>query len=183
MKATLFAILVVLMSIAQLAQAGDAAISISIAVPALDPGSERSVVAFDRTSHFPVILTNTSDKPQRIVTEWNSWGDHALSFELTDDSGKKFTARRVVSDYAKNTLHWWILKPQESMVLDVYFADSDRWQGFPHPVGYGNSQTVTMRAVFEVKSNEVPVSDGLWVGRIVSQPDKYVFYNRTSKSK
>ncbi len=139
------------------------------------------MVAFDLTSHFPVILTNTSDKPQRIVTEGNSWGDHALSFELTDDSGKKFTAQRVVPDYAKNMLHWWILSPKEDLVLDVYFADSDRWQNFPLPVGYGHSQTVTMRAVFEVKSNEVPASAGLWVGHIVSQPVKYVFYNRTSK--
>jgi hypothetical protein len=181
MKATLFAILVALTSIAQLAQAEDAAISISIAVPALDPGPERPVVAFDRASHFPVILTNTSGKPQRIVAEGNSCGDHALSFELTDDSGKKFTARTVVPAYAKNMLHWWILKPQESLVLDVYFADSDRWEGFPHPTGYGNSQTVTMRAAFEVKSNEVPAEAGLWVGHIVSQPETYVFHNRTSK--
>jgi len=181
MKAASIAAFAALMSIAQLAQAEDAAMSISIAVPALDPGAERSVVAFDLTSHFHVILTNTSDKPQRIVTESNSWGGHALSFELTDDSGKKFTARRVEPDYGKNMLHWWILNPQESMVVDVYFADSDRWQNFPHSVGYGNSQTVTMRAVFEVKSDEVPASAGLWVGHIVSPPAKYVFYNRTSK--
>jgi hypothetical protein len=182
-KKCLFVILVALMSAMKPAQAGDAAIKLSIALPAIDPGKERAAVAFDRRSHFPVILTNTSDKPQRIDTEWNSWGDHALSFEFTDEAGKKTVARRVVADYGKNVLHWWILQPQESLVMDVYFADSDKWQGFPHPAGYGNSQTVTMRAVFEIHPNEVPSADGLWTGRVVSQPEKYVFYNRIPETK
>ena len=161
-----------------LKQAGDAAIRLSIAVPASDPGKERFVVAFDRYSHFPVILTNTSGKPQRIIMDGSSWGDTALSFEITDKSGKKSVAHSFTRLYTKNVPHWWILQPQESVVLDVYFVDSGEWQGFPHPARYGDSETLTMRAVFEVKPNEVIPQDGLWTGRVLSKPEQSVFYNR-----
>ncbi|MDB6059815.1 MAG: hypothetical protein JWO95_3659 [Verrucomicrobiales bacterium] len=179
MKTSPFVIFLALMSVAELAHAAESAISVSIAVPALDPGKERSVVAFDRNSHFPVILTNTSKKPQRIITEWNSWGDHALSFELTDKSGKKSLAQRVSVNYDKNMPHWWILQPKESVVLDVYFADAGKWEGFPHRVRYGDSETVTMRAVFAFLPTDQKLSpDGLWTGRVFSAPEQIVFYNR-----
>ena len=80
-------------------------------------------------------------------------------------------------------LHWWVLQPQESLVLDVYLADSGQWQGFPDLARYGDSETVTMRAVFEIKSNEVPPQDGLWTGRVFSKPEQYVFYNQKPGNK
>jgi hypothetical protein len=176
---TFMILFVVALSMNELVRADDNSIALSIAVPALDSGNERSVVAFDRNSHFPVILTNTSDKPQRIVTPWNSWGDHALSFEITDRSGKKSVARAVAVDYTKNTLHWWTLQPQESVVFDVYFADSNKWEGFPHPIHYGDSETVTMRAIFQFGpvTQKAP-EDGLWAGRVYSKPEQVVFYVR-----
>lgn len=159
--------------------AEDNTVALSIAIPALEPGNERSVVAFDRNSHFPVILTNTSKKPQRIVTPWDSWGDHALTFEITDSSGRKSVARTVSFDHPKNVLHWWMLQPKESVVFDVYFADSSKWAGFPYPPHYGGSETVTMRAVFEFKpAVRKPLNEGLWTGRVFSKPGQVVFYNR-----
>lgn len=182
MKTSLFVIFLALMSVTGLAHAAESAISVSIVVPALDPGKERSVVAFDRKSHFAVILTNTSKKPQRIITEGSSWGDPALSFELTDKSGKKSLAQRFSVDYSKNTPHWWIIQPQESVVLDVYFADMGKWEGFPHPVRYGDSETVTMRAVFAfLLTDQNP--NGLWTGRVFSAPEQIVFYNRMPEKK
>jgi hypothetical protein len=179
MKTCLLVILLALTSATGFAHEEEAAIALSIAAPALAPGKERSVVAFDRYSHFHVILINTSAKPQQIVTDDNSWGDHALSFEITDRSDEKSVAQRVHSLYTKNVLHWRILQPQESLVLDVFFADLGQWQGFPHPARYGDSETVTMRAVFEF--NPVvrkPLPDGVWTGRVFSKPEQYVFYNR-----
>ncbi len=183
MKECLFAILIALTTITEFAHASEAAIVLSIAVPVLAPGKERPIVAFGRHSHFPVILTNASGKPQRIVTDGNSWGDHALSFEITDKSGKKSAAQRLRRDYTKNMLHWWVLQPQESLVLDVCLADSGQWQGFPDLARYGDSETLTMRAVFEIKANEVPPQDGLWTGRVFSKPEQYVFYNQKPGNK
>jgi hypothetical protein len=183
MKKLLFMILVSLVSVTEHASAGESAIALSIAVPVLAPGKERSIVAFDRHSHFAVIIINVSDKPQRVVAEGNSWGDQALSFEITDKSGKKFLARRVETFRAKNMLHWWVLQPQESMVLDVYFEDSQKWQGFPQLTRYGDSEALTMTAAFEVKPNKVPPKDGLWTGRVVSKPETYLFANRRTETK
>ncbi|HEX5446438.1 MAG TPA: hypothetical protein VFW87_21650 [Pirellulales bacterium] len=172
-----------LLTVTSLARADEPTLSVSIAVAAINPGTERVVAAFDRHSHFHVILTNTSDEPQRIVTEWNSWGDQALSFEFSDESGKTWVARRVLISRSKNMLSWWILEPHENLVFDVYFADPERWRDFPHPLHYGDSQAVTMRAVFEIKPNEVPPKEKLWTGRVVSKRQKYAFHNRTGNRK
>ena len=179
MKKYLVLFVVTLLSMNELVQAADNSIALAIAIPALDPDNERSVVAFDRNSHFPVVLTNTSHKPQRIVTPWNSWGERALSFQITDRSGKKSVARAVAVTYEKNMLHWWILQPQESVVFDVYFADTNKWEGFPHPVHYGDSKPVTIRAIFEFSPDgQTPPRTGLWAGRVLSKPQPVVFYNR-----
>ena len=170
MKTCSFIILLALMTATGFGHGEEAAIALSIAVPVLAPGKERSIVAFDRHSHFPVILTNTSGKPQRILMDGSSDGDAALSFEITDRSGKKSVARRPLRPWAKNMPHWRTLQPREGLASDVYFADSYKWQGFPHPVRYGDSETVTMRAVF----------DTVETGRVVSQPEEYVFENRMS---
>jgi hypothetical protein len=168
-----------LVSLTDLARAEENTLALSIAIPALAANNERSVPAYDRNSHFPVILTNTSDKPQLIVTPWNSWGDHALSFEITDKASKTSVARTVPLDYTKNILQWWTLQPQESLVLDVYFADPNKWEGFPHPAHYGDSEAVTIRAIFEFNvATRKPLAEGLWTGRVVSKSQPIVFYNR-----
>jgi hypothetical protein len=183
-KTSLFVILVALVSVTEPASGREPTIALCIAVPTLGPGkNEREVAAFDVHSHFQVILLNISGKPQRIVTEGNSWGYDALSFEFTDQAGKKFAPRRKTVVWTRNNLRWWLLQPQESLVLEVYFADSQRWQGFPNPPRYGDSEAVTLRAVFEIKPNEVPPKDGLWTGRVLSKPGKYVFFNRTLETK
>jgi hypothetical protein len=178
MKPSFVKILIAMASITTLVHAAEPAISLSLAIPAIDPGTERAVVAFDRNSHFPVILTNTSNKPQRIITQWNSSGDHTLRFEITDSSGKKSLAQAVTMDYPKNKDHWWILQPQESVVFDVYFADPNRWEGFPHPVHSDQPLIVTMRAVFEFDPATKTRADGLWSGSVFSKPQTIAFYNR-----
>jgi hypothetical protein len=160
------------------------ALSISIAVPALNERNERLVPAIDQNSHFAVILCNTSKQPQGIVTPSNSWGDQALRFEITDKAGRKSVARRVAIDYPKNILTWWVLHPGESVVLDVYFADAQKWEGFPRFEHYGETETVTVRAIFEYGPAErKPPPDGLWRGRVVSKPEQIVFSNLIPEKK
>lgn len=171
------------LSISNSAHASEPAISVSVAVPARGRDAERSIVPFDRHSHFHVILTNTSDAPQRIAADGNSWGDEALSFEITDESGKQTIARRPMREYMKNMLSWWVLEPHENLVLDVYFNDPERWHGFPHSPEYGDWRTVKMRAVFEVKPSTVPSKDKLWTGRAVSPNREFSFHNRAPAKK
>ena len=117
-------------------------------------------------SHFPVIITNISGKPQRIAQESCSEGYDALSFEWTDESGKTQKAEKLGLNWYKNVLAWWTLQPGESLVINVFYTDTTTWTGFPRPPAH-KSQTVTMRAVFEMDP----------FGRIVSEPLKIVFTN------
>ena len=65
------------------------------------------------------------------------------------------------------------------VVVDVFFADPERWEGFPRFTRYGESEAVTLRAVFEFALEErKPSPEGLWMGRVVSKPEQIVFYNR-----
>ena len=106
-------------------------ISVSVAVPAHN--GERRIVYGNRTTHIHVIVSNTSDKPQRIWQEWWSWGYYGLTFEFTDAAGKKGIAKKQLTGWRRNFPSWHTVEPQESLVLDVHFGDSDTREGFPCP--------------------------------------------------
>ena len=154
--------------------AAESPLSISIAVPI--HGDKRTIY-FDKTTepHFPVIVTNTSTEPVRFWQEWCSWGFNALSFELTDEHGKKLIARKVDRQiWRRNFPDCWTLQPKESLVIDVFFANTEIWQGFPldregHPHYY------TMRVICDVQPDEYSKKLDLWTGRIVSPTQKYAF--------
>ena len=80
-------------------RAVEPAISIAIAVPqtGMGPPNEgrRQIVAFDKFSHFCVVLTNLSDQPQPINRGSGWLANQTLHFEGTDAAGKKWEAERV----------------------------------------------------------------------------------------
>src|SRR5207253_1332755 len=122
--------------------AGESPIAISVAVPARS--GERRIEHRDSTTHFHVIVSNTSDRPERIWREWCSWGYFGLTFEFTDESGKKWIARKKERVWTVNAPDWWTLEAHESLVLDVHLGDLETWEGFPRPEH--GSQPVTMQA-------------------------------------
>jgi hypothetical protein len=164
-------------------QAVEPAISIAIAAPRTDmdatDGARHQIIAFDKHSHFSAVLTNLSDQPQRIIRGGSS-ADHTLRFECSDAAGKKWKARRVEQEYSKNTLRWETLGPHECLVMEVEFANPDQWDGFPKPLPYGQSQTVTMQAVFDVDPSAVPPDKKLWTGQVESAQANYEFDWRMS---
>ncbi len=157
------------------ASAQDSAMSISLSIPAHWEG-KRAIENHDQYApHFHVIVTNVSGKQQRIWQEWCSWGYYGLSFEFMDDKGKKWVAEKGVSAWTKNYPSYWTLDPQESLVLDVYYTDTNTWKDFPMPED--ESQTVTMKAIFEFKPDDFSKQDGTWIGRVESKPEKITFYH------
>lgn len=169
----LLTILLAVMSVVAVAHAGKPPISVSIAVP--EGSGERRIDDRDRTTHFHVIVSNSSEKTQRIGQEWCSWGYFGLTFELTDERGKKWVAKKKPRDWTRNFPAWWTLRPHESLVLDVHLGDADTWEGFPRPEH--GSQTVTMQAVFEFKPDDESRTHAVWTGRIVSKAGTFVFYH------
>ena len=159
-------------------KAEESPISVSIAIPSERYGG-RILYYRDKSTHFHVIVSNTSDKPRRIWREQCSWGYFGLTFEFTDDRGKKWTANKKQIPWRRNFPDWWILEPHESFVLDVYFGDPAIWEGFPN-VGE-NPQTVTIRAVFEFKPDDESLKNGIWTGRVVSKSDRFTFHPSDKK--
>lgn len=153
------------------AMADDSPISISLAIPAQWGGRALENFQDGHATHFHVIVSNVSGQPQRI---WQEWGYFGLTFELTDEQGKKWVARKCPRGWDKNFPSTWTLDPHESLVLDVYFTDTNIWQGFAMPKR--NSQTVTMQAVLEFKPDENSRQIGVWTGRAVSKAEKVTFY-------
>ncbi len=123
---------------------------------------------------FHVVVRNTSDKPQNVWQDSVSWGYYALSFEVLDESGKQWVARKILVPFFGNGPMFWTFKPDETLVIDVCFddhqeSDWQKWKGFPH------NQTVSMRAVFEAGENEFSKKYAVWTGRIISKWDRYFF--------
>lgn len=173
MKAPLLlGLLVITLSIIAPSEAADSPIAVSIAVP--QRGTERVLEYHGESRHFHVIISNTSDKPQRIWREWCSWGYYGLSFEFTDATGKTRTAKKKPKRWVKNYPDFWTVAAHENLVLDVQFSDTDIWEGFPRPKGV--SEAFTMRAVFEFQPDDQSQKNSVWTGRVVSKAEKYMFY-------
>ncbi|MBI2948754.1 MAG: hypothetical protein HYY23_14035 [Verrucomicrobia bacterium] len=181
MKALLSTIMLITITSACVVSADDPAISVSIITPQLGHGERRityrnSGTEWDRTAHFHAIVSNRSDKPQKIWQEWCSWGYWALSFEFTDKSGKQWTAKkRSMKPFTMNAPAFWVLEPQESIVLEVYFADPGIWEGFPLPEE-GSKVVGSMRAVFEIRSTPESAKHVVWTGRVISEARRITFY-------
>ena len=103
--------------------ADDPAIFVAIAAPQLSHGERRvsyrtSGTEWDRRAQFHAIVSNRSDKPQKIWQDGCSWGYWALSFEFTDESGKMWIIKkRGGKPFTANAPVVWVLEPQESIVL------------------------------------------------------------------
>jgi hypothetical protein len=169
---SLFSVLMAAMFMAVASAAAEASIELAIAVP--QRHGDRVLEYSEPSPHFHVILTNTSEKPQRIWREWCSWGYYALSFEVTDAKRKTWTVSKRAREWDKNFPDYWSIKPHECLVLDVQFADTDIWEGFPRPSTV--SETFTMRALFQIQPDKKSQEFAVWTGRAISKADKYVFY-------
>jgi hypothetical protein len=128
---------------------------------------------FTAKSHFHVLLTNRSDRSQRVWEGWNSWGYYSLSFEITDSAGKTWHVGRKPTAFTKNYASYWTLASGDTLVTDIYFGDPSEWDGFP--LRKGEENTVRMRAVFEVAQSPESAKYAVWTGRIESNEVEATF--------
>jgi len=156
---------------------GDKELTVSIAIPLSGAYSERAISYYGKEPKFHVLVTNISDRPQRIWEDWNSWGYYMLSFEITAPNGKVWHIEKGPHAWKRNFPSWWTLPPHESQVLEVYFADSKTWSLTPFPRPLEDPETYTLRAIFEIGPSAEAKKNGVWTGRIMSPAEKYVFYS------
>ena len=150
--------LVLVVGIAGSSYATDSALSLSL--------STQRVVHADPKSPFHVLVTNKSSEPLKIWEDWNSWGYFAVSFEMSDNSGASWVVKKRADAIFTRNFPSFVTVPGNTHVVDVYLGDGKVWEGVP--LKRGQSQTVLVRAVFEIPETNESKQYGVWTGRIES---------------
>jgi hypothetical protein len=176
--------------------AAPAALKVTIAIPEMglaagDFREPRTINDQQADAHFDVLIENVSSQAVYLWDEGNSMGYDNLSFEITEADGTKLELVRQEIAWAKNVFEADRLEPGESQVREVHYVSEKRYYAVRHysmPLGYAwdppfpfeinKQKTVTMRAIFEQKPEEVSTHWNWqpWVGRVVSAPYTVILY-------
>jgi len=163
----------------------DSSLKVAISIP---PSRGARTLHYVKGRHFHVTLTNTSSHEIQLWREWCSWGYFALSFEVEDSDGKKWTIKRADRGWDKNYPDYFTLPPGESFPLDVELNDGT-WEnlsvfeapgpGFIRVPGYEDFPTdkmknIRMRAIYEVRGDSDSRENDVWTGSVVSPWDDYI---------
>lgn len=156
-------------------------LSISIAIP--KHGGDRSIIYSSTSDHFSVVITNTSNQPQKVWKEWCSWGYFSLWFEVEEEGGRKYEVHKKGRAWFRNYPDAWTIAPGENLVIDVYFGSND-WDNFPLPKD-GKPKKVKLTAIFENGHDEeidkellkLSNCEDIWLGKISSSPSDFFVYN------
>ena len=125
-------ILVLLVSVSfsiMAAPATNTAFLLAISIPAKD-GEH----VLDAASGQPlyVILSNTSQVPQRVWAPWSEANRGTLSFEFRDATGITWKTKRKKWDSVSHKVSEACeLQPGESLVFDIDYASEAAWTDFP----------------------------------------------------
>jgi len=153
---------------------------VSISVPgggAFGAGHESRTLSFrEPQAHFHVLISNNYTNEIRLWKEDCSWGYGTLSFQASDTAGNHWTARKQPRSWRRNYPRWWLLKPSETLIIDVHFGDSKSWDGFRRPAK-DTALKLNLTAVFEIGFDEQVKEHQIWNGRIVSAPVEVTFYD------
>ncbi len=149
-------------------------IAVRIAATGFNDASGRTIVLFDPSQHFAVVLTNTGASPIRLWRETCSWGYANLSFEATDPSGARTSVTRKPIVWEKDHPDYMIVPPGDHMVIDVAF-DATTWKNAPLPK-QGEHRTVNLRAVYESGPSPEAKTDKVWTGKVVSADNAYTIF-------
>ena len=167
-----------LVSAAPFASAGPAELTVAIAVPARGPHQKgkpgpRVIDIRQAQSHFHVVVTNTSGKPQRLWQTWNSWGYYNLRFEVADAAGKVLYAiKKKPRAWTRNFPSWIELASGEPFVMDVSF-DRESWTlPFLKDKRQGEFP-LRMRAVFGNRADKQTEEHKVWTGEASSPFQDY----------
>lgn len=162
------------------ATAASAPLSVSISIPAqgaFAATNETRQLSFRVPSeHFHVLISNVSTNEVRLWKEDCSWGYEALSFHITDSAGNQWPAKKKPRAWRSNFPRWWLLKPDETLIIDVNFSDGGVWEGFKRPPK-NSSLKLTLVAAFEIQPDERGEEYRIWNGRVVSKPVEAAFYD------
>ncbi|HEX3799502.1 MAG TPA: hypothetical protein VH413_12455 [Verrucomicrobiae bacterium] len=128
------------------------------------PGSRHS-------NNFYVLLTNVSDQPVRLWTEWCSWGYFSLQFEVTEKNGTVHVLKKKWINFYVNFPDYDSLKPNQSMVWNIELS-SQEWEDLSWLPKDGGA-AVKLKVIYQVNADDDSDEHTIWTGREVS--DAYDF--------
>ena len=136
-------------------------LAIQIAVPQRIIG-----LAYDEGQRLQVVLTNTSDQPEAILDEWNSFGYFNLKLEYATQHGPPHTVSKVPIAWEKNFPTATTIQPGQCMIRNVNL-DPQVWAGLPDVSG---SPKVTFTAVWKQAIPQIDGQRPVWEGTVRSAP-------------
>ena len=147
-----------------------------LSVAIVIPKGKSGVPTIDREGTFQIVFTNRSDKPIRLWSEECQHSLETLSFRVEDgDVLPSVMSKRTPSPSAwKNRWPKTVtIAPGETLSWDVGLSafnwGQPTWKGAPEP---NTGKQVTLTAVFEIKSAATAKEEGIWTGRVTSEPIK-----------
>ena len=150
-------------------------LTLSIAVPISN--GQRTIQVGRQTTRFHVIIENSSERQVNLWREWYSWGYFNLKFQITDEKGVTWIARKKEKEWEKNFPDFVSVDPRDKMVIDVTFSP-DIWENVLPP-DTEQSTTVSMIAIYESEDSEDARKRGIWSGLLVSDKRKYTLLRQS----
>ena len=144
-------------------------LSLTIAVPIHN--DQRTIQVGRQATRFHVIIENSSERQVNLWRERYSWGYFNLKFQITDEKGATWIARKKEKEWEKNFPSFVSVDPRDKMVIDVTF-NPDIWENVLPP-NTEQSTTVSMIAIYESEDSEDTRKRGIWSGRLVSDKREY----------
>jgi len=129
------------------------------------PGIGGITMAKNKPHEFYVVITNVSGGPQSIWEYWNSWGNQAISFELTMADGKKFVLSRKQEGFTRNFPSTFVLEPGEHQVYPIRL---DEWWETHPALPRTDEMPITLKAVYQVSTTPEATQYKVWTGRLES---------------
>ncbi|MGI9239469.1 MAG: hypothetical protein ACR2RV_01635 [Verrucomicrobiales bacterium] len=112
-----------------------------------------------------VVLTNTTDQPQRVFETWNSWGYQAISFELTHASGKTSKVSVKPQIFTVNFPSTFTIPANGHYVFPISLNQD--WEGEPEFGKEGRTE-VKLKAVYGLAPTTESREQEVWTGRVES---------------
>ncbi|EEF57018.1 hypothetical protein [Pedosphaera parvula] len=136
-------------------------------VPTVNREEAWVYVSGEVNRRFYVVVSNVSDRPQRVYEDWNSWGYFSLSFEVRTAQGKVVKITRSERDWSKNFASTYTIPAGGHYVLPVQWSTNE-WQNL-NLISGAEQQPVRLKAVFEIPEAETNTYR-VWTGRVESVP-------------
>ena len=140
-------------------------LSLAVSIPARNG---EHILDSAHNPRFYVILSNTTNYPQRVWAPWSQASYRALSFEFKEKDGKTWKATPKEWEGVSHKLpEICELQPGECIVFEIDYSNKNAWENFPTPIA--NDSQISIQAVFENAPETTHDKHQVWSGKIVSR--------------